>query len=326
MPIQQAQARFSGSGGVIARTRGTWLIGAVYLAFGSLRVGGSQRQLAQTGATLRAEGILSAKTSFNKWYTQHTFAGEGKLIAFWGIPGKFEREFPRYVLEIPPRVTLKRQIEQMEDIMTRVAAGLLAFSAPKGRPASILRRRLGDLLAFFDRYVGDRTLPQRLLDAYHAAVDAGITLAALDRVILQLYDEDPLEGAPTIFTHVNILFALAQEAHVLRLRTTFTSQQDVQIGMAKMKGQFDTAKELTADEDDSSTYRALVDLAAKVTRYLVDIGRPLPRVVPYDLGPQPALSLAYRIYSDSARWDELVKENKVVHPAFVFSPIRALSA
>jgi hypothetical protein len=299
---------------------------AGFLAFGSLRARGSLRQVAQTGATLNAVGTIAARQAFNRWYVQHTFAGEGKLSASWGIPGKFERAFPRFVIEVPPRVTLKRQIEQMEDIMTRVAAGLLAFSAPKGREASLLRRKVGDLLAFFGAYVGDRTLPQKLLDVYHAAVDAGITLAALDRVILQLYDEDPLAGPPMIFTHVNILFALAQEAQVLRQRTEFTSQADVNMVMAKMKLQFDQAKELTADEDDSLMYRALVDLAAKVTRYLVEVGRPLPRVVPYDIGPQPALSLAYRIYADGARWDELVKENKVVHPAFVFSPIRALSA
>lgn len=326
MAVQQVQARLSGGGGLTAITRAFGRSSALLFAFGSLTASPGQRQLTALSATLSGEGILSAKTSFNKLYTTFTFAGEGKLSASWGIPGKFEREFPRYVLEVAPRVTLKRQIEQMEEIAARTTSGLLAFSAPKGRSASLLRRRIGDLLAFFGLYVGDRTLPSKLLLVYHTAVDAGVTLATLDRVLLQLYAEEPLVGAPTIFTHVNILYSLAQEATVLRTRTTFTSQEDVSMVMAKMKTQFDQAKEVTADQEDSTIYRALVDLAAKVTRYLVDVGRPLPRMVPYDVGPQPSLSLSNRIYGNGGRAEELAQENKTIHPAFMVSPIRALSA
>jgi len=52
---------------------------------------------------------------------------------------------------------------------------------------------------------------------------------------------------------------------------------------------------------------------------------PLPRVVYYNLRPLPALATSYRIYSDASRFDEIVADNKVVHPAFVRGTVRALT-
>ena len=40
----------------------------------------------------------------------------------------------------------------------------------------------------------------------------------------------------------------------------------------------------------------------------------------------PALTLANRIYADAGRADELVAENKIIHPAFCPREGRALSA
>jgi len=68
-------------------------------------------------------------------------------------------------------------------------------------------------------------------------------------------------------------------------------------------------------------------LMAGITRYLTDVGRPLPRMVAFQMTAiMPALAISNLIYQDGSRDEEIAAENKIVHPAFCPISIRALSA
>ena len=75
------------------------------------------------------------------------------------------------------------------------------------------------------------------------------------------------------------------------------------------------------------TFQTLVALHGSVTNHLVATARPLPRMTHFEFfEPLPSLVMAYRLYDDASRCDELREENKVVHPAFCPMAGRALSA
>ena len=80
---------------------------------------------------------------------------------------------------------------------------------------------------------------------------------------------------------------------------------------------FDDAEELAADDMNQASFMALVSLDAAITNYLVTTARPLPQMINYQFAvPLPSLIIAHRLYQDASRADQVVKENKIVHPAF----------
>ena len=75
------------------------------------------------------------------------------------------------------------------------------------------------------------------------------------------------------------------------------------------------------------TFQALIALHGAVTNHLVTTARPLPRMLNFQFfEPLPSLVMAYKLYDDASRCDELREENKVVHPAFCPPTGQALSA
>jgi prophage DNA circulation protein len=65
-----------------------------------------------------------------------------------------------------------------------------------------------------------------------------------------------------------------------------------------------------------------------VTQHLVETARPLPRMVKFRFyaASIPTLVASYKLYDSAARADELLHENKVVHPLFMKRTGKALSA
>jgi prophage DNA circulation protein len=59
---------------------------------------------------------------------------------------------------------------------------------------------------------------------------------------------------------------------------------------------------------------------------LIATARPLPRMLNFVFfEPLPSLVIAYRLYDDASRCDEVREENKIVHPAFCPQAGQALS-
>jgi prophage DNA circulation protein len=114
-------------------------------------------------------------------------------------------------------------------------------------------------------------------------------------------------------------------ARILSL-TSFTNRPAIDRYLDRMNAAFDNAETIAGNIKDQASYRSLVALHAAVTYDLTTRARPLPTIVLYDFAlPRPALWICNRLYGGEARNDELVAENKPVHPAFMQMPVRALS-
>nr|WP_242012107.1 DNA circularization N-terminal domain-containing protein [Acetobacter oeni] len=84
------------------------------------------------------------------------------------------------------------------------------------------------------------------------------------------------------------------------------------------------------DAGDSGQDQAYLGLRALRTAVSVDVtvrGASLARLMEVDTpAPAPALSLAYRLYADASRSDDLIARADPVHPAFMPTTFKALSS
>jgi prophage DNA circulation protein len=143
------------------------------------------------------------------------------------------------------------------------------------------------------------------------------TIVTMDRVRKAALAETPL-GQPAVIT-VNMIvrLALASEARILADQT-FRSRNEVDDIATAINLAFSATAEAAADSLDAETYMALTRLHGDVTRHLGDRGRQLPRVISYTMqAVLPSLRMAQRSYGDPKRHQELINENRVVHPAFM---------
>ena len=225
-------------------------------------------------------------------------------------------------LEVRYNARLMR--EEIAGIITRMSDKLVSFTATRGRKGADLRTVTGDMKANVTALIMNGLLADKMLASFTAAVAAGITVPQLDPVIIQMRSENPDTLGALWTAELGIFFALSSQCEIIS-KTMFESRDDIEEMQDRMKASFDLAKDMAADEDDNLVYLDLVDLSAKLARFLAETAMPLPNVVYYHLGPMPALAASYRIYSDASRYDEIIRDNKVVHPAFCRGTLRALS-
>ena len=222
----------------------------------------------------------------------------------------------------------RRDIDEVGDILDRTLDVLLQSTAgaTSGRAGSQLRRAVGDLRSNLGPLLRSGEFTATLLTCFVTARTVGINLTWMDNLIDGLFAEVPASVLAAGVVQVSIVFALSQEAQIIA-DTKFTSRNDIDALMARMKTRFDAAKEIAADAMDSACYAALISLAASVVQHLVKTARPLPRMVNFMLNASfPSLTVSQRIYGDGSHSEELLLENKIVHPAFCLPNLRALSA
>ena len=222
-------------------------------------------------------------------------------------------------------MSVRKTVLEIEGIVIRSTDQLMKFGSGIGRAGSEMRFVIGDLRANLYRYLRDGSFGRRLLICYKTATAAGITVQWMDNVLEQLVSETPSDLVAVAVVQNSILFALAQDGRILA-KTEFTSREDVEVMLKRMKNWFDITKELAAEQEDNPGYAALINLGGAVTRYLADVARPLPRMLEYTLDPMPGLTMSQFIYHDGDRGEELAAENHVVHPLFFPIHIRAMSA
>jgi prophage DNA circulation protein len=211
----------------------------------------------------------------------------------------------------------KSALREATAIALRLAAALAATAPVKvGRSGSDLRRALGDLTANAAGMIAGGTIGAQVQLCFDRARGVGATFDALDRVRLTLLAEAPVYLAGAALVQFSLRICLAAQARVVAVMS-FVSRQDIEAMHARINAAFAPSVDYAADHGDAGNYQAIIALHAAVTRFLADAARPLPRMVSYGFAAaMPALTLANRIYGDGSRGDELVAENRVVHPAF----------
>jgi prophage DNA circulation protein len=201
-----------------------------------------------------------------------------------------------------------------------------SVSGQTGIAGSNLFFAINDLLVGGEANLRLSQLGTPLLAVFEQATTAGATLAGMNTVIAAMESATPSGAIGIAVVNAGINMALVEQARILAA-TTFTSSNDVSAAIASNNNNFSTAEETIADSGDVATYQALIALHSAVTRDLVNRGLQLPSLVTYSLPRSlPSLVVSLRLYGDSTRADDLVAQNKVIHPAFMPAAGVALSA
>ena len=186
----------------------------------------------------------------------------------------------------------------------------------------------GDTLYIQDnvyRITGERVGKYGYTEFPVALIGAGgDTPVAGQRVLLGFKTANTILEAILVVENC-LVFALAQEARIIRA-TKYKSRDDVERVLKRMKGWFDIMADLSADSMANPNYLAFVNMAGAITRYLADEARPLPRMIELDNPPWPTLVISQYVYGEGDRSEELIAENKIVHPLFCRADLRGLSA
>lgn len=220
----------------------------------------------------------------------------------------------------------KREIGEAAGNLRTVLAALVNSGSVAGLTGATLRHLCGQLSANAETAISTANLGKPLSACFDAAYAAGATLTSIGQVRKTIEGILPAYSASIYVNAACLQMALAIEAKCYA-SADLVSRQDVDAYLKRSADAFEPAEEYAADEQDQAVYQALIKLHAAVARDLNTRGRPLPKMVTFSY-PQskPALWIASRLYADGARADELIAENKTIHPLFLTSPGQALSA
>lgn len=202
-------------------------------------------------------------------------------------------------------------------IVQRIGPVVLSAAVdPEGTVGTSLRRAVGMLVADYNMI----NMPSFAF-AFGVCVDLArfsqATIVTMDRVRKAALAETPI-SLPAVQTVLAIVrITLAAEARIIAY-AAFKSQDEVNSVATAINAAFSETSEVAADDLDSGTYMALIRLHGDVVKHLADRARRLPRVISYEYSMvMPALRMAQRAYGDPTRYQELINENSVVHPAFM---------
>lgn len=210
-------------------------------------------------------------------------------------------------------------------LLDRMMAALLGTVPDKGRPGSQARTAIGDIRAHALSLLLADALGTPLDEAFDLVRQTGATWQAIETVRQTIEQETPVSLGAMLVQNAGIRLCLATEAIIIST-LNFVSRQDVETVKTALQQPFIDAEEIAADDMDQMTFQSLISLHGALTNHLVATARPLPRMLNYQFFvPLPSLVLAYRLYEDASRADEVRDENKVVHPAFCPVVGKALS-
>ncbi|QIG93803.1 MULTISPECIES: hypothetical protein [Bradyrhizobium] len=211
-------------------------------------------------------------------------------------------------------------------IVDRMLTNLLGTVPSQGRAGSEARTAISDTRANAYKLCIDDALGPPLDECFELARQAGAKAQQLEYVRQQIEGEAPVTLGGALVMDAGIRLCLAAQCRIIA-SMTFVSRQDVTAIKQQLQQPFQDAEEIAADDMDQMTFQMLVALHGAVTQHLAATARPLPRVVNFRFyEPLPSLVMAYKLYADASRSDELRAENKVVHPAFCQPSGQALSA
>jgi len=203
---------------------------------------------------------------------------------------------------------------------------LLKTISPTGRTGSEARTQLGDTIAHAYEWLRANTLGPELDDCFQQVYGAGATVYEIEFVRRQVAAETPKTVGGLLVQNSIIQFCLALEA-VQITDINFVSRQDVDRFLYAIQQPFGDAEEQAADDMMQSVYQHLIGMHGALVAHLVQTQRPLPRMLNYQFNaPSNTLVIAYRLYGDAGRADQVRDENKIIHPAFTPAYGQALSS
>lgn len=224
-------------------------------------------------------------------------------------------------------MSLNSERKEIAAVTSRLFDSLAGMVSSKtGETGYELRRQIGDLRAFYVVYLNNGTFMNELLECFTLARNGNVALPNFVRIREQLFTENPVGNISKLIVQAAIGFCLGAESRVIT-GMDFESRDDVEQMIKVMRIAFDTAREFAADMQDSAAYQTLTFLAGALTNHLANTALKKPKTVTFHVSTSyPALALSQRVYYDADRWEELVRENRIVNPAFCPKDVRGLAS
>jgi prophage DNA circulation protein len=217
-------------------------------------------------------------------------------------------------------------VNEAAPIVLRLLKNLSGCIVSSGLSGSQARTAIGDVAADTALLLSDDALGAPLANCFNLVALSGATQPQIATVRVATEHEAPLTLGGVLTQNTGIRLCLATEGQIIA-RMSFVSRQDVDALKLAMRQPFDDAEEIAADDMDQATFMSLIALDAAITNFLVVTARPLPQMSAYQFAAVlPSLVIAHRLYQDASRADQIVAENKIVHPAFCPPTGIALSA
>jgi hypothetical protein len=219
----------------------------------------------------------------------------------------------------------KQDVNEAVPICQRVLTYALTTVATRGRSGSDVRSAIGAFIVNAPTLLRNDLAGPPLDDVFEKLRLAGVTIPQLNAIRYQAELEVPLTVGGLLVKNSLIHYTYAVTGTILA-GLTFVSRADVDYLRLLLNDAFATMEEIAADDMDQVMFQALIRLHAAIMFYLIETARPLPQMLQYRFGQSlPTLIIAYRLYADASRADEVRNENRIVHPAFCPMQGRALS-
>jgi prophage DNA circulation protein len=219
----------------------------------------------------------------------------------------------------------KQEIAEAAPIVNETLKSLLVWVTTRGREGADLRTAVNGVRVNILELLRNNTLGPPLANCFQLAQTTGATLANIESVRITAAEQIATLPGSILIRDSLIQLCFVTQARILAV-TEFVSREDVERVRATFNVNFAAMEEKLADDMDAMTYRAVVELHAAVSFFLVETARPLPRMLRFRFNlPLPSLVIAQKLYHDASRADELRLENKIVHPGFCQRSGRALS-
>ncbi|HEY7419782.1 MAG TPA: hypothetical protein VH593_31680 [Ktedonobacteraceae bacterium] len=223
-------------------------------------------------------------------------------------------------------MSIATEQDELTEIINNICRSILQLVSAKGEQGAELRRRIGLVRVNGLDYLQDKVFGNMLWDCFVIARTLPITADRVAYVREQISKETPTGMIAILVVETAIIFCLTTEC-IFLTQTEFKSRDDVSLMMKRMKTAFDKARDQAADRMDSASYQNLSYLAGSIINHLNSVSLTLPRMVKFEYQINwPALRMAHLIYQDTTRSEELIAENKVVHPLFMPRSIIGLTA
>jgi len=220
----------------------------------------------------------------------------------------------------------RNKIEETMGLLNQILTKLMSTVPPQSPDAYKVRRLCGDLAVNARMMIINGTgFGEAFRACFDAAVAAGSSLDAMDMVRTFILGLQPKTDMAIAVVQSALFFTLAEEASIVSTMT-FSSRDDVATMIQRMGAAYEEVQLTMMDLYSDVLYQNFAALSAALTQHLYLTELTLPMIVTYQTaGVRTALTLAQLIYTDASRTDEIIAENKVVHPAFPPRTIRVLS-
>ncbi len=211
-------------------------------------------------------------------------------------------------------------------IAQRLLAALLSFSlTPVGTAGADLRSAVGKFLSNFSELVVNKVVGTELFACFEQARVAGATLYSMNTVREAMFLEKPVFQLGFDIMNAGIIFSFVEQSQIIA-GMEFRSRSQVSVLLDELSVVIEAIKLNKADEFIPNDYQNFVSLAALLVQHMSATERQLPRIIQLQMPIHyPSLALSNRIYGNGSRSEELIAENKTVHPAFMQRDIVALA-